>query len=226
MGSELHVFAYGSLVFDPELPESIRSSFWARLDGYTRRFNKRSPVRGARTGENHAGDPNASAAFVQQDRADSLAMGLEPSPDAHVVGRVFTYPKNTASTLIARLDDREGYHRGQPTRASGYVPIVRQVFRLGDSAAFEALLYCANPESPLILPPAVPDSERAGILVAATPKVAGEKSCGVDYLAELRRTLAAEGIFDPALERQAHAVAALGASWAARVGLPHLPTEP
>jgi len=217
MGSELHVFAYGSLVFEPELPEAILNSFWARLDGFSRRFNKRSPVRGTPIARSHAHDPAAAPTFLNRDHADSLAMGLDPEPDAHVVGRVFVYPKNIASTLIARLDDREGYHRGQSTRASGYVPVVRPVFRLGDSAAFDALMYISNPESPLILPTSFPDSDRAGILVAATPRERGGRLCGVDYLAQLRRTLAADGIFDPALERQARAVAALGPEWAARV---------
>ena len=219
MGSDLLVFAYGSLIFDPELPEAVSNHYWARLDGFARRFNKRSPARGAITAESWADDPAASLAFVTRDHADSLAMGLEPNSAAHVVGRVLVYPKNVASSLIARLDAREGYRRGEPLNHSGYVPVVRPVHRLGDGAALDALLYLSNAESPLILPPSVPDHERAGILVAATPRHPALRPAGIDYLAELRRALATDGIFDPALERQARAVADLGPTWAARVGL-------
>ncbi|TNF25871.1 MAG: hypothetical protein EP329_22165 [Deltaproteobacteria bacterium] len=219
MAGTLLVFAYGSLISDPELPELVSHRFWARLDGFSRRFNKRSPARGARIEHSWADDPAASRAFVHAGHADSLALGLEPDPDAHVVGCVFAYPKHVASSLIVQLDAREGFHRGEATRHSGYVPVVRTVHGLADGAAVEALLYLANADCPLVLPTSVPDSERARILVAATPRIPAPRPAGVDYLADVRRALAVEGIFDPALERQARAVAELGPRWAARVGL-------
>jgi len=219
MDGDLLVFAYGSLISDPELPEAVTHHYWARLDGYARRFNKRSMARGAPLEESHADDPAASRAFVRRDHVDSLALGLEPRDDAHVVGRVQVYPRAVSAALIERLDMREGYHRGEPAARSGYVPVVRTVHRLGDGASLEALLYLTNPESSLVVPPSLPDAERAGILIAATPRTRAPRPAGVDYLVAVRAALARDDIFDPSLERQARAVAALGPAWAARVGL-------
>ncbi|TNE88918.1 MAG: gamma-glutamylcyclotransferase [Deltaproteobacteria bacterium] len=104
----MNVFGYGSLIWRPDFPFAGR--YWARLDGWERRFWQGSP--------DHRGTPEAPGRVV------TLV------PGEAVWGVVFELPADTAETTMARLDVREqgGYELVERQVHAEHGPVVARTF--------------------------------------------------------------------------------------------------
>ncbi|MBW2257954.1 MAG: gamma-glutamylcyclotransferase, partial [Deltaproteobacteria bacterium] len=146
----LAIFAYGSLMAEPEWPEVLIRSAPARLAGYRRSFNKRSWARGCNANNQRWPGLPIRDVFVDGDRCLSLSMGTEPDP---------------ADRVRARMDLREGYYPNRPDE-SGYEPTQVTLDLRGSTC--EARAYLSNRESQWYQG-ALSLEETAQLLLHATP---------------------------------------------------------
>lgn len=208
----LAVFAYGSLIGQPELAERLLERVPARLTGWHRSFNKRSRNRGTPIDE--AWDVPPHPLYEKTGWRHSLALGTE---DGGVIeGAVLRYPAECEDELIARLDAREGYNPAWPQHANGYLRSTVEVEVAGRPE--QVLAYLSNPAHDCVwrLPPTVDLATRAAILIAASPRDPGpDEWRGLHYLQQVRLSLAGHGIVDERLEALADAVRAVPGPWGA-----------
>ncbi|MEZ4235493.1 MAG: gamma-glutamylcyclotransferase [Myxococcota bacterium] len=176
----MFVFAYGSLMYEPERPDALRSVRPARLPGLVRRFNKRSRARGC--ARHLAAEPRDVEGFVDGAHRVSLALGTVPG--AGLDGLLLAYAPDAADDVLARLAAREGpgYRRSE---------VVVEV----DGAACAAVTWLTDPDSGLVVE--LDLAAQARVLAAATPRQRGERALGADYLHGVQRALGAHGLRDP-----------------------------
>ena len=185
--SVVRVFAYGSLIGQPELPDALLRTTPATLPGWRRSFNKRSRNRGTPVAEAFAG-PTA-AGFERDGHRDSLALGTEAG--GAMVGAVLHYPSEVRDELLARLDRREGFFPSRPL-ASGYVR--RRVEVRVEGLPLSALTYLSNPDpnGAFRVPSTWDAAARARVLIAASPREPRDPEWrGLHYLEGVRASLLA-----------------------------------
>ncbi|TNE89774.1 MAG: hypothetical protein EP330_10215 [Deltaproteobacteria bacterium] len=192
--SLVRVFAYGSLIFSPELPERVRERRPAVLRGHRRAFNKRSGPRACARDEQLF--PHLADTLPQRFQGPaSLALGTLPG-DA-MRGVVLGYDENDADELFARLDQREGVWRDQPEHTWSYRP--SEVALDTPDGAVEAVAWLSNPTGDWH-EHALTGDEVVRILLHATPREVGDYARGVDYLLQTWRALREIGVEDPHLD--------------------------
>ncbi len=193
----VQVFAYGSLLYEPECPEDLLAVRPARLPGWRRSFNKRSWARGCRAAEVRWPELSAPADFCRADFRQSLVLGTEPDPAGALDGGVLVYPAEVTEPLLARLDRREGYDPDDRP-GSGYHRTWVEVEHLGDGRRDRAITYLTHREGPAYAGDLTPE-EIARVLLCATPSQA-ERALGVEYLHGVCRALATFERRDPYLD--------------------------
>jgi len=206
----LAIFAYGSLMAEPEWPEVLIRSAPARLAGYRRSFNKRSWARGCNANNQRWPGLPIRDVFVDGDRCLSLSMGTEPDPASALEGAVLYYPSWCMDRVRARMDLREGYYPNRPDE-SGYEP-TQVTLDLRESTC-EARAYLSNRESQWYQG-ALSLEETAQLLLHATP-VRSRRARGIDYLISVRKALAEDGRTDPYLEDLTHTLREMDGPWQA-----------
>ena len=211
--SELAVFGYGSLMYQPELPDQVLERVPARLPGHHRAFNKRSPVRGCKAHQARwtaiTGVPQA---FHPPGKRHSLALGTEKHSGSELHGMLLVYPSECAARVVDAHDAREGYREHWTASQNSYRRCTVEV--LTADGPREALAYLGEPQSALYSP--LPLETVARVLLAATPQPGG-KARGVDYLFEARDILARVGLIDPHIESIVSELLALPGPWSAHV---------
>ena len=117
---EIHVFAYGSLIFEPELAASMLRRQPARLPGYRRAFNKLSLRRSTPRNESFDAFAEVRSQFRQQGENLSLSLGTVIDPSAAIEGEVQIYPGEIEVELLSQLDAREGCDASRAPEENGY----------------------------------------------------------------------------------------------------------
>ena len=203
------LFGYGSLLYDPELPEAVVDRFPARVHGMTRRFNKPSRPRGIRRDQAdwHGPLPDLDAdAFVLGPHYLSLALGTAPGP--HLDGEVLVYRPDARAALLRRMHAREGI--ADPTR-----PGPQDHYRCVEVTAeargrtVRALSWVSNPGGAWHVE-GLTLAQEAAVLRRATPAEPQPKVRGARYLFGVEAGLAGLGLHDPYVSRLADAVRRLG----------------
>ena len=220
------MFAYGSLMFEPELPEAVIERVPARLPGWRRTFNKISLRRATPRDQSFDAFEDVPREFRRGDRNLSLALGTEPAaPDDAIVGELQVYPGAVREELLRLLDRREGFDAARPMVENGYRRAEVEVVR-DNGAQAKAITYLTNdtPGCALVVGEECDLATRARILVNATPRASqsgeGAIARGLEYLEGCRASLRAVGIVDPALEELAGAIRARPGAWVERVWPP------
>jgi len=137
-GGDLWVFAYGSLMYEPECPELVRGRLQGRLQGWHRAFNKVSFARGCAPQEARWRVPHVSATFLTPTRHLSLALGT--ARGGHIDGLLFRYAD---PGVIRLLDKREGVGLGRA--GDGYQRV--QVTVDTEAGPVAAVTYLSNQHS-------------------------------------------------------------------------------
>lgn len=179
------VFGYGSLMYEPELPEALIERRPARLEGVHRWFCKRSRSRGcpARFAPARAPVPG----FVD-DAGDRWSLALGTQEGGHMDGLALVYPASVQATLLKRLHQREG---------PGYLGRAVTVFV--DGAPLEAAAWLSDPHHESVVD--LPMADQATVLLAATPtEDVDGRARGARYLLDLLELLADMGVWDPRME--------------------------
>lgn len=212
------LFAYGSLLFEPELAEHLVETATAELPGYCRAFNKLSLRRATACEESFDAFDLSGEEYRRDGKNLSLALGTEFSPGNVIVGGLQVYPDHVSQELQPKLDRREGFSDGRPSRQNGYLRSNVEL-RCGTEVV-PAITYLTNPDEACVwtIGPEVDVFLRAKILINATPMAASSGLArGLDYLQKTREELASIGARDLALEELADAVHSFDGPWRARV---------
>lgn len=190
-----HVFAFGSLMFDPEHADALERSEPAVLEGHSRAFNKASVPRACPPGQ--LGWPELDVpSFFDRGRPVSLALGTRPG--GAMRGRLLRYPAALAEQVTRTLHRREGVYPGRARNHWSYVPATLPVTR-EDGSRVDALVYLSNPEGDWHADGLdVPTTVR--VLVRATPRQRQPRALGVWYLVETWLTLRRGGVEDAHLD--------------------------
>ena len=203
----VNIFAYGSLLYEPELPDAIQTVQLCQLSGFRRQFNKWSHVRGCRPSLSRWPDLRVPSFFQTSTLNRSLVLGTEPGEG--MIGLVQSYPLSVREQLLERLDRREGYRENAPVSESGYLRERVSLTPLDGGAALTGWTYVKNPTSPFYRP-AIPDETVARILARATPRGAQDsKRKGLDYFVGIVVALRRFGVHDPDMETLWRVVAGL-----------------
>ncbi|HHO53914.1 MAG TPA: hypothetical protein ENK18_24335 [Deltaproteobacteria bacterium] len=179
------VFAYGSLMYEPELPSAILERRPARLVGHSRRFNKRSRSRGCPL---HNAPPGPGVpGFVDGDLRLSLVLGTVPG--GHMDGLMLRYDPAHAPKALAQIERREG---------AAYLRTEVEI-HVSDGTSSGALAWLTNPRSPLLVE--LEPMDQAAILRAATPiQDVDGRARGAHYLLGVQRALAKLQTPDPGID--------------------------
>ena len=178
------VFAYGSLMYEPELPGALVDRIPARLGGVHRWFNKRSHTRGCPP--DYAPDRAAVADFHEDGHRVSLVLGTRNG--GHIDGMALMYPEAAQAELMQRLRVREG---------DGYTP--RAVTVAAREREWPAVAWLTDPRSARVVD--VDLAMQAEVLLAATPRTDVDgRARGANYLFGVLRSLAALDVWDPRME--------------------------
>ena len=86
------VFAYGSLIFDPELPHELINTAPAVLRGWKRSFNKVSHSRKCPANESFAAFEPQDPRLFRDGCYVSIVLGTSADADAEVHGLALEYP--------------------------------------------------------------------------------------------------------------------------------------
>ena len=196
MTQPLHVFAYGSLIDEPEWPDRIRAIRPARWPDHHRRLNLRSAWRGCPV--EHAAFPHlVDPEFDRGEVRDSLVYGTAPAPGATLHGALVTWTEPDGSTLAA-LDRREGF---DPKDPAGSPYLRRQTTVHTPAGPAEAFVYITNPEHPRAVELSVERVVR--ILLAATPRTPpapDDRPRGAQYALPVLSWMRRHGLSDPHLD--------------------------
>ena len=223
------VFGYGSLIATPEYAARVSGRTQARLRGYRREFNKRSPGRGCPRSQAYAVFEDVPDEYLTESWAFSLAVGTVESDGDSISGVVLEYPASAWPAALLAMDAREGYDAAADRAKLGYI---RTVVPLESAAGVvDAVTYLSNVGGRYDLPSHVSLDVRARILINGTPRdgtpLAQEtKVRGIGYLEQLRTQLHIIGWVDPLLEAQAEAVLAYDGPWTRSIAAPRAPTSP
>ncbi|MCB9663444.1 MAG: gamma-glutamylcyclotransferase [Alphaproteobacteria bacterium] len=194
----LQVFAYGSLMVDPPRADALEEVTPAWLTGWRRAFEKRSLTRGCTEADAPLGP--AVEGWTDGRRRVSLCLGVHEVQAGAVRGErvhglLLRWPAAVAREVRTLLDRREGV--GDPPRPTdGYTATVLPIDR--EEGTWPGLTYVSRPG-----PWHAPDLDEttvAAILLAATPRVRGERALGADYLLDTVAALASRQVVDPGLE--------------------------
>ena len=178
------VFAYGSLMYEPELPEAVLDRRPARLVGWHRAFRIRSLTRGCPA--SHAPDLPAVAGFEEGGERHSLVLGT--ARGGHIDGLALIYPDHVQAELTRHLHRREG---------PGYQP--QPITVETAKHTLPATTFVTNPECDRVVDLALPD--QAQILAAATPvRDVDGRARGAAYLEGVLRCLDEMEVWDPRME--------------------------
>jgi len=194
------VFAYGSLLYEPQHPEAVVRRQEAVLQGAVRAFDKISVPRGCAA--THALHP-APEGFAVQGWHRSLALGLQTGVDGVVHGAVYTYDERAWPEVLAALERREGHDPDREDALNGYRRALRTLHT--PTGPVTAWVYVSNPDS-VWSGVYLPHAARAEVLAAATPRVADPYARGADYLVRTVHTLARADVHDPQLDALVQAV--------------------
>jgi hypothetical protein len=224
MEGDFQLFAYGSLLYDPELPEELVCMTPARLVGWERSFNKRSVRRGCERDESFAAF-GTDEEFFRRGRYHSLVLGTVESAGGWIDGALLSYPAAAGLEVLRRMDRREGFDDGRPPIENDYNRLRVTVTTLDpDKDCIAAWVYHANsdPSAPFAVDPGMSLAERAATLINATPRAMSTESDsrGLGYLEQVRMWLWLNGIVDPAAERLVAAVYNLPGPWLERISPP------
>lgn len=116
----LKIFAYGSLMLDPVMPDSLLKAQKVVLKGHKRAFNRYSRAR------------------------DHLVVGTEP--EGKMEGMLLEYPMDVARKVLKRIDRREGFKLDRDSDINSYTRVPVYVERNGTEV--RAITYITNPEGP------------------------------------------------------------------------------
>ena len=224
MNDTFIVFGYGSLIFSPELPESVIRRIPARLPGYRRSFNKRSTLRGCALGECYNAFPEVNDGFLTGNFLQSLVLGTEPDRGTEIVGVGLEYAAEVWDELFRLNDVREYFDPDRAGDENGYLRTTVQIMPLEGGSWLESVTYLSNVSETCIwrAPSSLSLEQHAKVLINATPKglTSGEsitesehRARGLYYLEGVRRKLRSIGITDVDLERLATAVLAIDGPW-------------
>lgn len=195
---EARIFAYGSLMYEPELPAAVLGREWVRLSGHHRVFNKWSVVRGCRPEAARWPDIEVPPFFCTERLNRSLVLGTEPGGE--IIGMNLIYPNSVASEILRRSDLREGFYPAKEASQSGYLRCRVQVVGLDKGETVEAWTYLRNPESDFYRPGLDPQTV-GRILARATPKEQSLKKIkGIGYFLNIARVLRENQVFDDQME--------------------------
>lgn len=188
------VFAYGSLMFSPELPERLVSRQPGTLHGHQRAFNKRSGPRACRP--EHRLYPELEESLPYRFRGPaSLALGTRPG--ASMRGVLLGYREEDRDDLFTRLDAREGVWRDEPVQTWSYLPETVPIHT--EDGVFEATCWLSNPQGDWHEAD-LSEEEVIAILLHATPTAVTAYARGVDYLLRTWREARDNGIASEALD--------------------------
>lgn len=121
LGDTFRLFAYGSLLFEPELADDLIETAPAALEGYRRAFNKLSLRRATACEESFDAFASLGNAYRREGKNISLALGTEPAAGDAIVGGLQIYPAHIVHDLQPKLDQREGFSGKRPSRQNGYL---------------------------------------------------------------------------------------------------------
>lgn len=208
------VFAYGSLIYRPELPDALIECRPGYLAGQSRAFNKRSRTRCCAQSETYNAFPDVAPQFLVNGIYQSLVLGTESKPDDRLEGVIQRYHPSAANQLREHLDQREGYDARREDHLNGYIRCEQEVFDVTGASVGQAVVYLTNPNpkcqyrvtSELTL------AQRAQILINATPKNPSADE-GLLYLEGVRHALARHKIVDPYLEALTREVLSFDGPW-------------
>ena len=232
--SELGLFGYGSLLFNPELPSTLIEARPARLVGHRRAFNIRSSSRSCPRAESYDAFPDASRPpFSEGEIYRSLVLGTLPCAACSIEGKVLIYPREVEEELWRLTDAREGYYPDDLPQ-SGYLRREIEVELLepdrdprdgGGRLRCQTYLAHQQAEHGWVLPDDATLQQRARILINATPRTPRSadravESRGFYYLEGVREQLLGVGIVDKELEALAAAIRAENGPWVELVAPP------
>ncbi|MGM0576491.1 MAG: gamma-glutamylcyclotransferase [Myxococcota bacterium] len=211
MPDTITVFAYGSLMFSPELPDALLRRERARLPGHRRDFNKRSIPRGCPAREARWPGLEVPDGFVADGAHHSLALGTMPEPGAALDGMILTYPRDVEDLLLEHLNRREGVRDDRPPEENSYVRVVAPA-RTRAGREVEAVTYLSNDRGRFHTP-GLTLEEQARVLLHATPREDRGRALGVHYLLGSHRALREGGVTDAYLDDLVATVARLEGPW-------------
>lgn len=208
------IFGYGSLIFDPELAESVLSVRPARLTGHVRTFNKISTSRACCSAESFDAFATSDPRLRRDGLHVSLVLGTAVG-HGHIDGAVIEYPETVRDEALTRTDRREGYVADRPSHMNAYLRVSHHVALGGEQ--LKTYVYVSNSAAAekYLIDPGVPLADRARVLINATPATPSGpgESRGLYYLERTRRGLRDFGVVDPVLEALAAAVLDLPGPW-------------
>ncbi len=218
------LFGYGSLIATPELPEQVTDRALAWLPGFRRAFNKRSPGRGCPTHDSFDAF-EIPRRFKRDGRTHSLAVGTVADPGSRLAGVALAYPADSETDVLADTDRREGYDADADHARLGYLR--ERVGLQIDDRDVTAWTYLSNPDGPYHLDPAATLTDRARILISATPRprtqtAAEGRARGLGYVEQLRAGLHRLGVIDEHLEQLAAAILGQPGPWCDLVAPPRV----
>jgi cation transport regulator ChaC len=190
-----YIFAYGSLMFSPELPKRVAYRALGSVEGHHRAFNKRSSPRACRP--EHRLRPDLEPVVPYRFRGPaSLALGTRPGGTLH--GVLLGYAEEDRAELFTRLDAREGVWHDQPFQTWSYLPT--RVPVTTEDGTFEATCWLSNPQGDWHEAD-LTEEEVVQILLHATPTAVTEYARGIDYLLRTWRAVNELGLEAPALNQ-------------------------
>ena len=201
--SELFLFAYGSLLFEPERPDALLERIPATWRGVRRAFNKTSTGRGCAVDATRV---SALPAFEAKGRRLSLVLGTEPGD--RIEGFVLRYGAAHAADVLDRVNAREGFVPGRAPAHNDYLPATVSVTLRGGQTV-SATAWKSNPSCGAYVG-VLPIQTVASVLRAASPDTPGDRAQGTAYLEGVRRALKASGRRDDHLDHVSLAITALG----------------
>lgn len=216
------IFGYGSLIFSPEHPAAVVARVPATLRGVRRAFNKRSISRFVDHEAGFSAFDDTPADFSRGGRHRALVLGTEDDAQFAMEGVLLVYPGSAREAVLASTDRREGYDATREPLKNGYIRETRRVITDSSERACEVYVSNGDARCALKLADETPLSQRAKILINATPRKprqggAAVESRGLHYLEGVRESLHSIGIVDSELEKLAAAVRALPGPWVERV---------
>ena len=143
-------------------------------------------------------------------------LGTEVDQHSAIDGGLIEYPLAARDRVLAATDRREGYDPTRSSRLSGYLRTTCEARRAdtGEFVACEAYLSNPDPTHIYRVPDSLSPTQRAKVLINATPKDGrGERDLGFYYLEDTRRALRESGVVDAVLEELADAILRLEGPW-------------
>jgi cation transport regulator ChaC len=224
MSALVHLFGYGSLMATPENAAGVVSMKVARLAGFRRRFNKRSPSRGCAVADAYLAFESPVPGFVRDGHVASLAVGTEPF-NGELLGMLVAYEADSEAEMLAFTDQREGYDAATDKARLGYLRKRVTVHELHSGKSVDAWVYLSNPGGDYHLDDALSLDCRAQILINATPQPGTPsnnlgRALGLHYLEQIRRGLASHAAVDPNMEKMTQAVLKHPGPWQSILTIP------